>query len=61
MPTQLRYLASFLDMYVFPRAGNPTIHITVGAFTTPALTTGKYKFRDFSEKDKQFGDDTTLP
>lgn len=30
MPIQLRYRVSFLDMYVLPRAGRPTITMTVG-------------------------------
>lgn len=30
MPIQLRYRVSFLEMYVFPRAGRPTITMTVG-------------------------------
>lgn len=29
-PIQLRYRVSFLEMYVFPRAGRPTITMTVG-------------------------------
>ena len=33
MPIQLRYLVSFFEMYVLPRAGSPTIDITVGAWT----------------------------
>jgi len=31
MPIQLKYLVSFFAMYVFPRAGSPTITITHGA------------------------------
>lgn len=30
MPIQLRYRVSFLEMYVLPRAGRPTITMTVG-------------------------------
>ena len=33
MPIQLRYRVSFLDMYVLPRAGRPTITMTVGGLT----------------------------
>ena len=28
IPIQLRYLESFFEMYVFPRAGRPTIAMT---------------------------------
>jgi len=31
MPIQLKYLVSFFAMYVFPRAGSPTITMTHGA------------------------------
>lgn len=30
MPIQFRYRVSFLEMYVLPRAGRPTITMTVG-------------------------------
>lgn len=30
VPIQLRYRVSFLEMYVLPRAGRPTITMTVG-------------------------------
>lgn len=29
-PIQFKYLVSFLEIYVFPRAGSPTITIIVG-------------------------------
>lgn len=40
MPIQLRYLHSFLPIYVFPLAGNPTITIRVGALTNLGFTAG---------------------
>lgn len=43
MPIQLRYRVSFLEMYVFPRAGRPTITMTVGGLAkwgAPAAAKG---------------------
>lgn len=34
IPIQFRQRVSFFDMYVFPRAGNPTMDITVGLLMT---------------------------
>ena len=38
IPIQLRYRVSFFAMYVFPRAGKPTITITHGAMATLAMS-----------------------
>ena len=39
-PIQLRYLESFLLMYVLPRAGSPTITITCGVEVQLLFTPG---------------------
>ena len=45
-PIQLRYLESFLLMYVLPRAGSPTMAMTCGVELEELVTPGDLLVRE---------------